>query len=155
MPRKRARRPEGGYLEHTVRVRVRFQEVDALGIVWHGHYLSYFEDGRAAFGAEYGLGYDDILQAGFIAPVVKVWCEYVAPARLNDELDVTTRMQCDGAAKLVFYYEIRQVHDGALVTTGETVQVFTDAQGRLLLAAPEFITAFLERSKSRMRFHNG
>ena len=30
--------------------RVRFEEVDALGMVWHGRYPSYFEDGRIAFG---------------------------------------------------------------------------------------------------------
>ncbi len=155
MPRKRIRPPKGGYLEQTVRVRVRFQEVDALRIVWHGHYLSFFEDGRAAFGAEYGIGYDDIVQAGLIAPVVQVACDYVMPARFNDELDVTTRMLCDGAAKLVFYYEIHQAQDGTLVTRGETVQVFTDVQGELLLAPPAFITAFLERSKDRIQFGHG
>jgi hypothetical protein len=29
---------------------VRFNEADPLGIVWHGHYIRYFEDGREAFG---------------------------------------------------------------------------------------------------------
>ncbi|MFP3594736.1 acyl-CoA thioesterase, partial [Chryseobacterium sp. SIMBA_038] len=29
----------------TEEVRVRFNETDPLGIVWHGHYIVYFEDG--------------------------------------------------------------------------------------------------------------
>ena len=38
---------------------VRFNEADPLGIVWHGHYIRYFEDGREAFGNQYGIGYLD------------------------------------------------------------------------------------------------
>lgn len=37
--------------------RVRFDEVDSLGIVWHGHYVKYLEDGREAWGRKYGLTY--------------------------------------------------------------------------------------------------
>ena len=34
------------YLVAHTQVRVRFQEVDSLRVVWHGHYLSYCEEGR-------------------------------------------------------------------------------------------------------------
>ena len=34
---------------------IRFSEVDSMGVVWHGHYVKYFEDAREAFGAKYGL----------------------------------------------------------------------------------------------------
>ena len=34
---------------------IRFNEVDALGIVWHGNYVKYFEDGREAFGEKFDL----------------------------------------------------------------------------------------------------
>ena len=43
-----------GYLECAAEVTVRFQEVDSMGVVWHGHYLTFFEEGRAAFGREFG-----------------------------------------------------------------------------------------------------
>lgn len=150
MPRRRVPLPNGNYLEHTVRVRVRFQEVDSLGIVWHGHYLSYLEDARVALGEEYGIGYNDIANAGLLAPIVKLSCNYLAPTRRGGELDITARLVCDGAAKLVFYYEIRHAHDGVLAATGETVQVFTNIRGDLMLTAPEFLTAFFEGSKHRM-----
>jgi len=29
---------------------IRFSEVDSMGVVWHGNYIKYFEDGREAFG---------------------------------------------------------------------------------------------------------
>ncbi len=37
-------------LVSTTEVLVRFNEADPLGIVWHGHYIRYFEDGREDFG---------------------------------------------------------------------------------------------------------
>ena len=70
MRRRKRARPEGDYLEHRVRVNVRFQEVDSMQVVWHGHYVSYLEDARVAFGREYGIGYDDIRRAGLAAPIV-------------------------------------------------------------------------------------
>lgn len=150
MPRRRVPLPKGDYLEHTVRVRVRFQEVDSLRIVWHGHYVSYLEDARVALGEEYGIGYNDIANADLVAPIVKLSCNYLAPTRRDEELDVTARLVCDGAPKLVFYYEIRRAHDGVLAATGETVQVFTNIGGDIMLTAPKFLTAFLEGSKHRM-----
>ena len=56
----------------TEEVRVRFNETDPLGIVWHGHYIVYFEDGREAFGRLHGLTYLDIQNAGYVTPIVKV-----------------------------------------------------------------------------------
>ena len=47
-------------LTASVIIRVRFNETDPLGIVWHGNYIKYFEEGREAFGRKYGLSYLDV-----------------------------------------------------------------------------------------------
>ena len=66
---------------HQTEVSIRFSEVDALGIVWHGHYIKYMEDGREAFGIKYGISYLDVQKAGYIVPLVKVNCEYKRPSK--------------------------------------------------------------------------
>ena len=43
-----------GFLDATTEVTVRFHEVDAMCVVWHGHYLAYFEQARVAFGNALG-----------------------------------------------------------------------------------------------------
>ena len=55
---------------------VRFNEADPLGIVWHGHYIRYFEDGREDFGNRYGIGYLDFYKNGFVIPIVNVECSF-------------------------------------------------------------------------------
>jgi acyl-CoA thioester hydrolase len=57
-------------------IRVRFNEADPLGIVWHGHYIRYFEDGREDFGSRFGIGYLDVYNKGFVLPVVNVDCSF-------------------------------------------------------------------------------
>lgn len=50
-------------ISETIRVRVRFSEIDPIKMVWHGNYVKYMEDAREAFGRRYGLGYQLISTA--------------------------------------------------------------------------------------------
>lgn len=136
--------PSPRYLEHATEVRVRFHEVDALRVVWHGHYVGYFEEGREAFGRAFGLGYADMEAAGFVVPLVHVEVDYAAPARLGDVLTVVTRLHPAPAARLTFTYEVRAA-DARLLATGRTDQVFTDLEGKLALTRPPVYEAFLAR----------
>jgi len=136
-------------------VRVRFQEVDSLQVVWHGHYLSYFEDVRVALGRRYGLRYDDIRNAGLRAPVVHLSCDFLAPARFDDELELRARLFEREEAKIEFHYEVFNVGTAALLATGRTVQVFTDERDELLLTLPPFMCAFYERWRDTMQGSHG
>ena len=59
--------PGPTFLEAEGSVRVRFQEVDALQVVWHGHYLGYFEEGRHAFGRAHGFEYQEAEMADTVS----------------------------------------------------------------------------------------
>jgi len=131
-------------LQHSTEFRVRFNETDPLGIVWHGHYITYFEDGREAFGEAFGISYRHIQENGFLAPVVKCSCEYKSPLRHGDRATVETKFLNSPAAKLTFTYSIYGA-SGQLVATGETIQVFTDLKGELVLTNPPFFEKWKAR----------
>ena len=137
--------PTSPYLDETTAIRVRFNEVDALHIVWHGHYVNYFEEARRAFGRRYGIDYTVFLEQRIAVPVVQMQIDYYAPARLPDVLEVRARLYNSEAAKLSFFYEIRRQGEPALLAAGSTVQVFTSPAGELLLTWPSFM---LERLKA-------
>jgi acyl-CoA thioester hydrolase len=111
---------------------VRFNEADPLGIVWHGHYIRYFEDGREAFGKEHGLGYLDMYKQGFITPVVKVDCDYKKSLRFGDKVIVETIFEPCDAAKLKFNYRLFNAATNDLVAVGTSVQVFLDKDESIL-----------------------
>ena len=120
-------------------IRVRFNEADPLGIVWHGHYIRYFEDGREDFGNRYGVGYLDFFKHGLVVPVVNVDCSFKRSLRYGDTVMVETRfIPCD-AAKIQFRYRLYNKKTQDLVATGSSVQVFLDKEeSQLHLMNPPF-----------------
>jgi len=118
-------------------IRVRFNETDPLGIVWHGYYITYFEDGREAFGRAHDISYLDIKANGYTTPIVKSTCEHKLPLRYGEIAKIVTTYVDSLAAKMIFKFEIFNPK-GEVVCTGETVQVFLDDDGELSLTQPKF-----------------
>ncbi|HRH66644.1 MAG TPA: acyl-CoA thioesterase [Bacteroidia bacterium] len=137
-------------LTERIEIHVRFNEADPLGIVWHGHYIRYFEDGREAFGQKYGLGYLDMYTQGFVVPVVSVECDYKRSLRYGDRMIIeTTYIPCD-AAKILFKYTLYNAATNEIVATGSTTQVFLDKEkSALQLVNPPFF----EEWKRKQSFH--
>lgn len=79
-------------ISFTSEVRVRFAEVDPLGIVWHGNYIQYFEDGREAFGRRHGISYLDQKDSNFSTPIVESKCEHKLPLTYGDVATVKRPM---------------------------------------------------------------
>ena len=150
MPRIR-NKPRGSYLEHHATVHVRFQEVDSLRIVWHGHYLTYFEEARVALGKKYGIGYTDFVNAGLLAPVIHASSDYVRPASFGDELKVFGRIYKQESSKIQYYFEVHRPKDTTLLATGQTVHALTDLDGNLCLTLPQFMREFYARWESDMQ----
>lgn len=126
-------------LSDKIEIKVRFNESDPLGIVWHGHYIRYFEDGREAFGEKYGLRYLDVYKKGFVVPIVSVKCDYKKTLRYGDTIIVETVYTDNAAAKINFHYKIFLPGAPETVAAGSTMQVFLDVKNmQLQLSTPEF-----------------
>lgn len=136
-------------LSEKTEVRVRFNEADPLGIVWHGHYIRYFEDGREAFGNKYGLGYLDFYKQGFIVPIVSVHCDYKKSLRYGDRVIIETIYTSSEAAKMKFNYSLFNAETGELVASGYSVQVFLDKNtSTLQLTNPPFFEDWKNKQAS-------
>lgn len=131
-------------ISETIRVRVRFSEVDPIRMVWHGNYVKYLEDAREAFGRRWGLGYQLIFISGYFAPVYDMHLRYLMTATVDDELDVTIKWMPEKGAKICFKYDITRVRDGLPVLKAETVQLFTTHAGDLETSEPEFYRKWKE-----------
>jgi acyl-CoA thioester hydrolase len=123
---------------------VRFSEVDSMGVVWHGNYVRYFEDGREAFGNRFGINYLDFYAQGVMIPLVKITCDFKKPLKYGDKVVIETRFVNCEAAKLQYDYTLYRNHTQEIVATGSTVQVFLNPEMELLLDFPPF---FLEWKK--------
>lgn len=122
-----------------VKIRVRFSEVDSIGMVWHGNYVKYLEDAREEFGRQHGLSYAEYFRNRLLAPVVDMHISYKHTAKVDDILSVKITYRQSRGCKLVFDYVITRPSDGALIATASTAQLFTDFDGNLILSDPEFL----------------
>jgi len=136
MAKKLIERPTG--ILHESEINIRFNEVDSIEIVWHGHYISYFEQGREAFGKEHDFGYMICKRAGYVVPIVQIHCDYKQKLEYEDEVFIQTEFVDSPAAKLIFNYRIYKNKERVLVATGKSVQVFVDMKGELCYTAPAF-----------------
>lgn len=144
MKRKSTNYKRIDHLTTTYSARVRFNEVDSLGIVWHGHYISFFEEGREAFGRKHDISYLEIKENEFTTPIVKVVCDYKKSLRYGETYTIKTFILDNPSAKIILEYEIYN-EASKLVCEGQTTQVFVDMKGELALYSPKFYEEWKEK----------
>jgi len=87
-------------------IRVRYQETDAMGVLHHANYFTYFEMGRTELLRVHGKSYRDLEAEGTLMVIVKIGCSYKRPARYDDVLRLRTHAVRVTAAKIEHTYEL-------------------------------------------------
>lgn len=105
---------------HSHRVRVRYAETDAMGIVYHANYVTLFEVGRVEYLRTAGIDYRALEDAKLTGAVVEVGVRFHAPARFDDELSVCTRCASMERVRFRMEYEIWRESDHTLIVSGHT-----------------------------------
>ena len=134
-------------LRIQVKRRVRFEELDPLGIVWHGCYASFFEDARSDLGIKYGVGYLDFYKHGIKAPLRIMHVDYHYPLRFQEVFSIEAIQHWTDAARINIEFIIRN-SEGSITTGGYTVQMMLDSNDQILTFPPPFYTEFLNKWKS-------
>lgn len=124
-----------GERRHVLPVRVYFEDTDFSGLVYHGSYVRWCERGRSDFLRLVGNDHHALLQgvdgrepAAFV--VRRMGLEFLRPARIDEVLEITTRVKETTAATLVLDQRISR--DGRDIFTAEVMVVLISASGRPL-----------------------
>jgi acyl-CoA thioester hydrolase len=128
--------------ENTIELRVRYDEVDPMGLVHHSNYLKYFEIGRTELLRASGGCYRDMEEAGALVVVVRVDCRYRKPAKYDDLIQIHTRIDRVTAAKIIHEYVISRDNE-KLVDATVTLAVI-DRSGNLQRVPQSLIDSYGE-----------
>jgi len=90
-----------------------------MGVVYHAHYLVYFELGRTEFMRARGVPYATIEECGLRLAVIDARVRYRRPALYDQQISVVTTVSSIGGASVIFDYEL-QDENGATLATGFT-----------------------------------
>lgn len=129
-------------------IQVRFYEVDAYSVAWHGHYVGWFEVGRNDLTERFHIGPLQLKEKNLLAPVVELNCEYKFPATYGESLLIQTMMERTEVAKLIFHYRVLSQGNGKVLATGSTTHVLTDFNGNLLYRVPPEVLERIEAMRA-------
>jgi len=107
---------------HEARLRVRYEETDATGVVYYGKYFVWLEVGRVALLRDVGADHREWVKHEIQFAVVQAHLDYHAPARFDDEILVRTRVASVGNKSIRFENEIYKIPEMKRLATGHTVQ---------------------------------
>jgi len=135
-----------GVLQAEVEILVPFFDVDSMDVVWHGHYVKYFEVARCALLERIGHNYQQMRDAGYAWPIIDVQLRYMRGARFNQRIVVRADL-VEWENRLKINYLIRDAETGERMTRGSSVQVAVEIASReMLLASPRVFVDAVERA---------
>ena len=113
-------------LSAEVEIEVPFFDVDPMHVVWHGHYVKYFEQARCALLRRLDYDYPAMQASGYLWPVVELHLKYVSAARYGQRLRAAaTLLEYENHLKLG--YLLTDIASGQRLTKGHSVQVAVHA----------------------------
>ena len=118
-------------------IRVRYKDTDTMSVVYYGNYLTYFEVGRVEYLRQRDLPMSEVNKRIHM-PVVEAFVKYLKPAKLDDLLEVSSRVSLRKRASFTFSYEIRnEARD--LLATGFTRHACWDPATAKMIALPDWL----------------
>jgi len=117
---------------------VPFHDVDALRLVWHGHYYKYLELARTELLRSRRLDVPDLLELGLGFVMIESGCRHAAPLGYGDRVRVAAWFR-DVSHRVFIAYEVTNLTRRRRAAWGHTVLATTDREGRMLLATPAAI----------------
>ena len=77
-------------MSHRFELTVYYEDTDMGGIVYYANYLKFIERARSTWVAQLGVDQLALQASGMVFAVRSIQAEYLAPARLGDQLEVVS-----------------------------------------------------------------
>lgn len=114
---------------HDFQVRIRYQETDQMGVLYHGNYFTLFEIGRTEILRACGYTYREMEESGLLGMVVKAECAYKKPAKYDDL--VTIRTTIKRVTRVKIEYEHQLLRENELLAIGHITIAVVDKNGTI------------------------
>ncbi|MBO8151714.1 MAG: acyl-CoA thioesterase [Candidatus Neomarinimicrobiota bacterium] len=126
------------------RYRVRYKDVDRMGVMYYSRYFEIFEEARTELLREIGITYREMEEKGFSLPVVEAHCRYKRPALYDNVLEVYCWVSEFSGVRMTIDYDVLQ--NGVSIAQGSTTHAVTNDSGRITRLSPEIADLIKEHS---------
>lgn len=132
-------------MKHAFTQKVFYSDTDAYGVVWHGSYLRWFEMGRIELCEKVGYSLTELYNANITLPVVELNVRYKSPAKLEEELLITTELDSYSKLSMTFSQKIYNAKTNQLHTEATVKVVATNNQGNLYRNLPQELSDLIKK----------
>ena len=126
-------------MKHENLVKIYHHDTDCYNVVWHGAYLKWFEIGRIELSQLIGIDFRTLDEMEILLPVVELNCRYKSPARLLDEIYITTEIKELRPPSVAFSHNITNILTESHILSAVSTIVTTDKNGKLLRKMPPYL----------------
>lgn len=129
---------------HLLRQRVYYEDTDFSGIVYHARYLHFMERGRTDFlrlvGIHHGEIGDGLHGEKLVWVVRRLQMEFIAPARIDDVLEIETRVADISGARIAMGQRI--LSGGKLLIDARVEAAIVSSEGKPRRFPKDWIARF-------------
>lgn len=122
-------RGENNFIEFEERVR--YSEIDKMGVAHNKNYFEWFEIGRTEYCRQRKIPYKSIEDQGYFLVVVEAFCRYKRPLRYDEAFLIRVFLKEISPKKAVFSYKLVTKTEKKLIATGYTVHVTTNSKAEV------------------------
>tara|TARA_B100001093_G_scaffold488682_1_gene526109 strand:- start:95 stop:496 length:402 start_codon:yes stop_codon:yes gene_type:complete len=125
-------------LSSSTKIRVRYEETDQMGVVYHAKYFNWFEVARIQLLDEIGIPYKELEKEGFFLPVLSCSAIFKHPAHFDDRLIIKLEISLASLLRLKVAYEVWR--KDLMIATGTTEHAFISKDGKVIRPPASFVT---------------
>ena len=113
------------------------EDTDFQGIVYHANYLKYFERARSSCLKDLDISQSKEIAAGKVFVIKTINIEFMKPAKIEDNLVVSSEIEYFSKARLFFHQQIKRNESDDIICRGKVEVCFYDQNNNKPVAFPE------------------
>ena len=131
-------------MKHAFNTKVYYQDTDAYGVVWHGSYLRWLEQGRVMLCEKAGYKLSQLEREDIVLPVAEINIKYKNPAMLEDEIKIETDVVDKGRFYVTFQQIIKNEKTDKEYIEALVKVVAVNKSGKLYRSLPEQVEKIVQ-----------
>ncbi len=133
-------------MKHIIEKKVYYADTDAYGVVWHGTYLRWMEQGRVEFCREIKLDLVELEKNDIVIPVTNINVRYKSSAKLEDNILIETSISKISPITITFLQIIKNKESNKVYTQAEIEVVAVNKEGRIYRRMPDMLKSACEKT---------
>ena len=128
-----------------IKKRVLPQHSDHAGVMWHGTYFNWLEEGRINALSKAGINYVDLTKKGFELPLIDTSIKYISPLFLGDNITIETIFKISKSPKIKIHSKFMNKSSKVLTLAEVNLVLINKKSFSIIRKRPDFISkAFLK-----------